>query len=191
VRRIILASESPRRRELLKLTGLRFEVASSDIEEDLALDLPPHELARHLSGQKADSVAGEYPDAVIIAADTFIVLDGGVLGKPHTGDEARRMLRELSGRAHSVITGFTILDTKSGRMLSESAETKVWFRELSEEQIEDYVATGEPLDKAGAYAIQERGAALVKEIEGDFQNVVGLPLSALREGLRQFGIEWE
>jgi septum formation protein len=191
MRRIILASESPRRKELLKSTGLRFEVASGDVEEDLALGLPPHELARHLSEQKANSVAGEYPDAVIIAADTFIVLEGSVLGKPHTGDEARRMLGALSGRAHSVITGFTILDTKSGKMRSGSEETRVWFRELTDRQIDDYVGTGEPLDKAGAYAIQEQGAALVEKIEGDYQNVVGLPLSALREGLRQFGIDWE
>jgi septum formation protein len=191
VRRIILASESPRRREILKSTGLRFEVASSDFEEDLGLGLPPHELAQHLSVEKANSVAGGYPDAVIIAADTFIVLGGSVLGKPHTGDEAGRMLRALSGRAHSVITGFTILDTKSGKMLSESVETMVWFKELSEKQIDDYVETGEPLDKAGAYAIQEKGAALVDRIEGDYQNVVGLPLKALRESLRQFGIYWE
>ena len=191
MRRIILASESPRRRELLKSTGLSFEVASSDIEEDLGLGLLPHELAQHLSVEKASSVAGGYPDAVIIAADTFIVHEDSLLGKPHTSDEARRMLRALSGRERSVITGFTILDTKSGRMLSESVETTVWFKELSEEQIEEYVETGEPLDKAGAYAIQEQGAALVKKIEGDYQNVVGLPLKALREGLRQFGIDWE
>ena len=190
MRKIILASESPRRKELLKRTGLSFEVAPSDLEEDLSLNLDPHELAKHISAEKAASVAGKYPDAVIIAADTFIVLGDTVLGKPHTGEEAKRMLGALSGREHSVITGFTILDTSSNAKHTESVETRVWFRELSDGQIEAYVRTGEPLDKAGAYAIQGQGAALVEKIEGDYENVVGLPLSALRESLRRFGIEW-
>lgn len=189
MRRIVLASESPRRKELLERAGLSFEVASSDFEEDLSLPLPPLELARRLSRGKAESVASRYPDSIVIAADTFIVLAGKVLGKPASAAEAARMLRAMSGRAHSVITGYTVLDTKSGREVSEAVETAVRFRELTEAEIDGYVATGEPLDKAGAYAIQGLGGALVEKVEGDYDNVVGLPVAALLEALRSFGVE--
>jgi septum formation protein len=187
LRLIVLASESPRRKELLERAGLRFSVAASDYEEDLGLDMPPHELAAHLSKGKAASVAGKHPDAVVIAADTFIVLEGKILGKPHTEDEAARMLGLLSGRAHSVITGYTVLDTATGREVSESVETRVWFKELTDDEIEAYVKTGEPLDKAGAYAIQGRGASLVQKIEGDYDNVVGLPVDAVLRSLGRLG----
>ncbi len=188
IRTIILASASPRRKELLGLTGLKFEVDTLDYREDMDIKLSPHELARFLSLEKAMSIARKYSDAIIIAADTFVVINGQILGKPHTEEKARRMLILLEGRTHSVITGFTILDTRTGNKLSKSVETKVTFKELGEEEITAYVKTKEPLDKAGAYAIQGLGSVLIKYIEGDYFNVIGLPLSALSDSLKEFGI---
>lgn len=188
IRKIILASASPRRKELLTITGLKFEVDPADHAEDMNLELSPHELARILSLEKAKSVAGKYGDAIIIAADTFVVMGGKILNKPHSQDEAKGMLELLEGRTHSVITGFTILDTSSGKKLSRSVETKVTFRKLTEIEIDAYVKTKEPLDKAGAYAIQGLGSVLIKGIEGDYFNVIGLPLCALVESLTEFGI---
>ena len=187
-RRIILASASPRRKEILEIAGLKFSVDVSEYEEDMELGLKPHQLARFLSSEKAKTIAAKYKDALVIAADTFIVFKGKLLGKPHTGEEARRMLVLLNGKAHSVITGFTIIDTKTKKKLSRSVETKVYFRKMTEQEIESYVRTGEPLDKAGAYAIQGIGAVIVKKIEGDYFNVVGLPLNSLVEALRKFGV---
>ena len=187
-RRIILASASPRRRELLSLTGLPFTVDPGDYEENLTPSASPRSLARRLSLGKAEAVSRRHGDALIIAADTFIVFRGHLLGKPHTPEEAARMLRLLSGKSHYVITGFTILDTASGRRRSRSVETKVRFRRLSPSEIHAYVRTGEPLDKAGAYAIQGIGSLLVQEIEGDYFNVIGLPLSALVQTLKEFGV---
>jgi len=188
MKKIILASASPRRRELLALTGLKFKVDPGDYQEDMSIPLDPHRLSRFLSLEKAKDVAARHRDALIIAADTFIVFRGGLLGKPHTEREARRMLLMLSGRRHSVITGFTILDTASGKRLSRSVETTVFFRKLTGKEIDAYVRSGEPLDKAGAYAIQGLGAIVVRKIEGDYFNVIGLPLNALAEGLKKFGI---
>ncbi|HET6513671.1 MAG TPA: nucleoside triphosphate pyrophosphatase [Thermodesulfovibrionales bacterium] len=185
---IILASASPRRRELLALTGLKFKVDPGDYEEAMDSHRAPHDLARFLSLEKARAVAPRHRDAIIIAADTFIVFNGELLGKPRTGGEARRMLRMLSGKSHSVITGFTVLDTGRGRRLSRSVQTRVWFRRLAPGEIDAYVRSGEPLDKAGGYAIQGLGSLIVRKIEGDFFNVIGLPLSALVESLKRFGI---
>jgi septum formation protein len=189
MKKIILASASPRRRELLALTGLKFKVDPGDYQEDMSIPLDPHRLSRFLSLEKAKDVAARHRDALIIAADTFIVFRGSLLGKPHTKREARRMLLMLSGRRHSVITGFTILDTASGKRLSRSVETTVFFRKLTGKEIDAYVRSGEPLDKAGAYAIQGLGAIVVRKIEGDYFNVIGLPLNALAEGLKKFGIQ--
>ncbi len=188
MREIILASASPRRREILGITGLSFAICASDYEEDLNLSLRPRVLARFLSRKKAESVAPKYKNAIIIAADTFIVFRDRLLGKPHTGKEAERMLRMLNGEVHSVITGFTIMDTGRGKTLSRSVETSVYFRRLDREEIRAYVRSKESLDKAGAYAIQGRGAVFIKKIDGDFFNVMGLPLSALTEGLKKFGV---
>ena len=188
MKKIILASASPRRREILSLTGLKFRVDPGDYEEDMDSGQEPHKLAKSLSLEKARSVAGKHRNALIIAADTFIVFRGRLLGKPHTAAEARRMLKMLNGREHSVLTGFTIMDTESGQKLSRSVETRVWFRKLGMKELEAYIKSKEPLDKAGAYAIQGLGAAIVKKIEGDFFNVVGLPLSELVEGLKKFGV---
>ena len=188
MKKIILASASPRRKEILGTTGLKFDICVSDYEEDLSMKKAPRALARFLSRKKAEEVAHKYKNAIIIAADTFIVFKDKLLGKPHTAKEATRMLTMLSGKAHSVITGFTVLDTGSNKLVSRSIETKVYFKKMTQKEINAYVSTKEPLDKAGAYAIQGLGAALIEKIEGDFLNVVGLPLSALAKTLKGFGI---
>ena len=187
-RKIILASASPRRKEILGKTGLKFSVDAGDYKEDMDLALKPRQLARFLSSEKARAVAVKYASALVIAADTFIVFQGSLLGKPHTREEARRMLSLLNGRQHSVLTGFTVIDTLTGKKLSRSVETKVFFKKMTGQEIESYVKTGEPLDKAGAYAIQGFGAVLVKKIEGDYFNVMGLPLRSLTGVLRKFGV---
>jgi septum formation protein len=187
-RRIVLASSSPRRRELLALTGLSFSVEPSSYEEVLAPGVKPRLLARRLSSEKAKAVAKKYRNALIIAADTFIAYGDNLMGKPHTETEAIRMLGLLNGRSHSVVTGFTIIDTVTGKSVSRSVETKVWFKKLTKKEMASYARTGEPLDKAGAYAIQGLGSLIVERIEGDYFNVIGLPLSALAEALKKFGI---
>jgi septum formation protein len=187
-RPVVLASASPRRRELLENIGLKFSVDAAEIAEVLTAGLKPVELAKALSLQKALAAASRHPDSIIIAADTFGVLDGVILGKPADAGHAREMLEELRGRCHSVITGFTVIDSATGRAVSRAVETKVYFRRLGRTEIARYVKTGEPLDKAGAYAIQGMGALLVERIEGDYYNVIGLPLCALAGVLKRFGI---
>ncbi len=173
---------------MLALTGLTFIVESSNYEEILVPGVNPRLLARRLSSKKAKAVAKKYGNALIIAADTFIVFRDILLGKPSSEREAMRMLGILNGRSHSVITGFTIIDTVTGKSVSKSVETKVWFRKLTKQELASYVRTGEPLDKAGAYAIQGRGSLIVEKIEGDYFNVIGLPLGSLVEALKKFGI---
>ena len=186
---IILASASPRRKELLEKLGLEFEVEPSNYVEDMRSRQKPHELARSISLAKALAVASKHRDAIVIAADTFVVLGGQILGKPHTESEARRMLEAINGKPHSVITGFSIIDVGKSKKLSRSVETKTYIRKLTSAEIEAYVNSKEPLDKAGAYAIQGLGAVIVERIEGDYFNVMGLPLSALTEALKEFGVD--
>jgi septum formation protein len=188
MRKIVLASASPRRKKLLEQIGLQFEVDPSFIQETVEPGVPPPKLAVIMALAKAKAVAGRHRDAVIIAADSFIVIDGRILGKPHTPEEACRMLGDLSGRSHSAITGLAVVDTATGRTISRSTETRVYMKRLTPEEIDAYVSTGEPLDKAGAYAIQGRGAVLIENIEGDYNNVVGLPLAVLAGALKDFGV---
>jgi septum formation protein len=188
-RTIILASSSPRRREILEKTGLKFQVDKSNYQEKLEPGLKPCDVARLLSSEKAKHVAHRYGNALVIAADTIVVLKGSRFGKPRNRQEAKEMLKILSGKAHSVITGFTIIDTASKKELTRSVESRVFFRRLTQDEIEAYLASGEPMDKAGAYGVQGLGAVLIKKIEGDFFNVMGLPLYALTESLKKFGIE--
>lgn len=157
-KKIILASGSPGRKALLSQMG------------------------------KAKDVAQRHKNAIIIAADTFCVLGKEILGKPHTKENAKIMLQKLSGKKHAVITGFTIIDTETGRQISKSIETEVIFSNISEKDIDDYISLGEPLDKAGAYAMQHRGGIFVERIEGDYFNIVGLPLPPLVAELKFFGI---
>ncbi|OGO59358.1 MAG: septum formation protein Maf [Chloroflexi bacterium RBG_19FT_COMBO_47_15] len=188
MKKIILASGSPRRKELLEKIGLKFEVESSNYEEDIYPGLQPHDVAQKISLKKAEIVASKHKNVVIIAADTFIVFDGQILGKPSTVNESRKMLQKLNGKSHSVITGFSVIDTAKNKTLSRSVETIVFLKKLTPSEIDTYVKSKEPLDKAGGYAIQGLGAVIVDRIEGDYLNVVGLPLSALTEALKEFGI---
>ena len=188
MKKLILASASPRRREILKLTGLKFSVCASSYEENLDLPLRPRELARYLSCKKAEAVTNKHRNAIVIAADTFIVFRDRLLGKPRNEKDAEKMLNMLNGKRHSVITGFTIIDTGNNKTLSRSVSTMVYFKKLSRAEIRAYVRTKEPLDKAGAYAVQGLGAVFIEKINGDFFNVMGLPLCALTESLKKFGI---
>lgn len=185
---IILASASPRRKELLEQIGLSFRVEPSNYQENIRFDLEPHDLARALSLEKARLVARNHRNALVIAADTFIVFEGKILGKPRTETQAKEMLETMSGKPHSVITGFTIIDADSNKTVSRSVETRVHLRKLGSNEIDAYVRSKEPLDKAGAYAIQGLGSVIVEKIEGDYFNVIGLPLSALAESLKEFGV---
>jgi septum formation protein len=186
---IILASASPRRKALLEQIGLKFRVDTRIREDNEFAGQEPHQFARDISLKKAESAADRYHDAIIIAADTFGVIDGNIIGKPRSKTEAKNILSRLSGRAHTVITGFTVLDTATRKSVSQSVDTIVYMKPITETEIESYVKTGEPLDKAGAYAIQGLGAVLVERIEGDYSNVMGLPLFSLVKVLREFGIK--
>ncbi len=188
-RKIILASTSPRRKEILAKTGLVFEVQASDYQEDMTLKMSPEKLVEYLSRGKAENVALRNPNAIIIAADTFVVFNNKKLGKPKNRDEAKKMLMMLSGKQNNIISGVTVIDTKSGKIVSFHETTKVFMKKISPEEIENYIATGEPLDKAGAYALQELGSIFIKKIDGDFFNAMGLPLNKLVEKLRVFGIK--
>jgi septum formation protein len=189
MRKIILASTSLRRQELLRMVGLQFEVEPSNYQEDIYSGKEPHELARSISRGKALAVAGKHRNALIIAADTLGVFNGKVIGKPDTEKEAKEILSVLSGNSHFAITGFTIIDIDNNKILSESVETRVYMRKLTKREIEKYVNSKEPMGKAGAYAIQGLGSLLVERIEGDFFNVMGLPLFALAQSLKKFGIK--
>lgn len=184
--RVILASQSPRRTELLRVIGLAHEVRPADIDETQLPDEDPVPHAERLARGKALRLAAEFPGAVVIGADTIVVLDGQILGKPADAEEARRTLTRLSGRTHSVHTAIAVA---RGNALASAVESvEVTFLPLAEGEIEAYVATGEPADKAGAYGIQGHGAALVERIHGDYFAVMGLPLSRLVRLLREVGV---
>jgi len=188
MKKIVLASQSPRRRDLLKQIGLEFEIDPSNYQEDMSLDMDPKELAKYLSLQKAKEVAQRHKNSVIISGDTFCVFGKDILGKPHTEEKAKIMLQKLSGNVHSVITGFAIIDTETNKYISKSVETKVYFRDIPEEEINTYIASGEPLEKAGAYAMQHFGGLFVEKIEGDYFNIIGLPILPLAKELKNFDI---
>jgi septum formation protein len=189
LRAVFLASASPRRRQLLESVGLKFTVDPADIVETIPDSDDPAALARGLSLMKARVVATRHRDSVIIAADTLGFLDGSILGKPASEDDAASMLGLLSGRCHRVITGLSVIDTGTEREITRSVETLVCFRKLELKEIWAYVRSGEPMGKAGSYAIQGLGSLLVERIDGDYFNVVGLPLNALALALREVGID--
>lgn len=185
--RLVLASASPRRAELLREIGVPFEVIPSEIEEAWPPG-PPRDAVTALALAKCRSVAERLAvPAVVLGADTAVVLDGRVLGKPDSPEEARRMLRDLRGQQHEVITGVAVVEVPAGRETTVAVVTRVLMREYSEAEIDAYVATGEPFDKAGAYAIQGAGGVLVAKVEGCYTNVVGLPLTTMRRLLEACG----
>lgn len=180
---MILASQSPRRRELLAYIQPDFRVIPAVGEEHIPDGATPEQAVLALSRQKAEEIAAQYKDEIIIAADTVVAIDGKILGKPHSEAEAAEMLSTLSGRVHSVFTGVCVIFA-DGSIENFAEETKVEFYPLTDEEIAAYIATGDPMDKAGAYGIQEKGAANVKGIVGDFYNVMGLPVGRLARILR-------
>jgi septum formation protein len=188
MRKIILASGSPRRAEILQKGGVSFDIDVGEYEEDMTEQIPPLELAQKLALGKALAVSPRHSDALIIGADTFIVFDGQILGKPHTAEKAREMLHMLSGNTHTVLTGYAIVDTTSDAQVTGVSVSAVSFRTLSDSEIENYIASGEPLDRAGAYAIQGGAAGFVKRIEGDYLGIMGLPLATIIEELSAFSI---
>ena len=182
---LILASQSPRRRELLGLTGLDFVVRAADIDETMDETKPPVEEVARVSRLKALAVARE-PDDVVIAADTIVVCEGKVLGKPKDEDDAFRMLSLLSGRNHQVMTGMTVV--QGDEIVTHTEVTKLRFRDLLPGEIRAYIASGEPMDKAGAYGIQGGAALFADQMEGDYYNVMGLPVCRLATILRSLGL---
>lgn len=181
---LILASASPRRRELLSLITEEFAVIPAACEEKADKSLPPSQYVQELAKQKAAEVALLYPSDIVIGADTLVFCGGETMGKPSSFEEAREMLHKLSGKAHTVITAVAI--AKNGEIVKIFAEeTKVEFFQLSEKDIDNYINTGEPMDKAGAYGIQGKGALLIKGIQGDYYNVMGLPVARLSRELEK------
>ena len=188
---IVLASKSPRRQELLHLLGVEFKILTQNTDETMDPALPPEDEVRRVSACKAQSVATLVsPGDIIISADTVVVLDGRVMGKPDSEDDAVQMLTALSGRTHRVMTGLTV--RQDSRTESVTVTTEITFRSLSDREIRAYVKSGEPMDKAGAYGIQGGASVFVRHLNGDYFNVMGLPVCTLTELLRSFGVPvWE
>lgn len=182
--RLILASGSPRRRELLARMGYTFEILVPDVDEHV--DGAAREVVGVLSLRKAEAVAAQLSDGVVIASDTLVSLNGEALGKPQDATDAHRMLRELSGNTHEVFTGVTLIDAATGRTESRVVRTGVRFRALDDEEIRAYIRTGEPMDKAGAYAIQGGAHDFVEALDGSYENVIGFPVEDVRELLQKF-----
>ncbi|MBQ8786449.1 MAG: septum formation inhibitor Maf [Oscillospiraceae bacterium] len=181
---VILASASPRRQELLKYITAEFQVVPADVDETVPAEVPSEEAAEFLAARKAVHIAAMYPDSVVIGSDTVVIADGEILGKPVNEADAERMLRKLSGKVHRVVTGVCLACGK--RTFSFSQATDVKFYPLTEEEIRDYIATGDPMDKAGAYGIQSEGCVLIEKIDGDFFTVMGLPVARLKRVLKMF-----
>ena len=184
--RVILASASPRRRELLTLVGIPHEVRPADIDETYLAGEVPRDHALRLAREKAERI--REPDAVVIGSDTIVVVDGEVLGKPASDEDALRMLRRLSGRSHTVITAVAV--AWKGRIAADAETVEVTFHPLSDDEIRGYIATREPMDKAGAYGIQGFGATIVARVDGDYFAVMGLPLQRMVQLLRELGLRY-
>ena len=183
---LVLASSSPRRSEILTAVGWPFETRPAGVDETRRAGEPAEDFVRRLAREKAEAVAQSLLFGLVLGADTTVVVDGEILEKPSDKDDARRMLRRLSGRWHEVLTGVALVRAETGRSTSGVARTRVRFAELSEEEVGRYVETGEPLDKAGAYAVQGRAAPFIESIEGEYWNVVGLPVRLVYELARDF-----
>lgn len=192
-RPLILASASPRRQELIALLGIPYRITPpAGVIEDLIDGMLPDRLVVYLANKKALWVAQTVEEGIVLGADTIVVCEGSVLGKPQDEAEAMQMLRLLNGREHQVFTGLALLDTVNGQVVREQSEavcTRVWFRRVDDQHLSRYVQTGEPLDKAGAYGAQGYGSTLIERIEGCYFNVVGLPVSRVGAMLESWGIQ--
>ena len=186
--RLILASKSPRRKHLLEQAGLKFSVIASNFKESSVAMSEPVAYVRTLAEFKALDISQKHPDSWIIGADTIVLINNHILGKPGSKDEARKMLMRLSGKSHQVLTGYCICCKNKKQLFSDTVKTEVHFKKLRLEEIDWYIETGEPLDKAGAYAIQGAGSFLVKSIDGSYTNVVGLPVCEVMEYLIKQGV---
>jgi septum formation protein len=186
---LVLGSASPRRHDLLRSVGIRFRAVTSQVEETLLNGEEPSEHVSRLALAKAREVSGRVPGAWVLGADTIVVIDGRILGKPADVDEAKRMLTTLQSRTHVVFTGYAIVNSRyPDKTRVRFVRSEVHIRELNEREIEGYIRTGEPMDKAGAYAIQGIGSGIVQEISGSYTNVVGLPLCEVIKDLKELGI---
>lgn len=186
--RLILASNSPRRRDLLTQAGITFSVIPGDIDEQTVAMTDPEVYVRTLAEHKAADIAQKYSHSWVIGADTIVVIENQILGKPDSADAARDMLRQLSGNVHQVFTGYCICCKHENRLFTDAVKTDVRFKNVRETEIEWYIGTGEPFDKAGGYGIQGIGSVLVKSIQGSYTNVVGLPVCEVVEVLTKEGI---
>jgi septum formation protein len=182
---IILASASPRRQELLKKIYPVFDIISSDIDESYPAYLPLNEVSVYLAEKKAKCIAEIYKESLVIASDTTVVLNNQILGKPENKADAKRMLRLLSGTSHSVVTAVHAVCKETNKRITLRETTEVTFYPMTDKEIDDYIESGEPMDKAGAYGIQGLGSRFVKEISGDYNNVVGLPVGFLYQALKE------
>jgi septum formation protein len=187
-RTIVLASSSPRRQEIIRNLGLEALVIPSRVDEAVEPELAPAQIVEELALRKANSVAEEQTDSIVIGSDTIVVLDGNILGKPRDEADAFHMLQRLQGRAHEVYSGIACVDSSNKQYSVRHCRTVVHMKPLSEQQIKRYIATGEPMDKAGSYGIQGKGAVFIERLDGDFFSVMGLPVHLLYEMLLEFGI---
>ena len=185
---MILASASPRRKEMLQDLGLDFEVLPANVDETVQPGESPQEFVQRAASEKAMDIAADHPDAWVLGADTIVVYEGDILGKPGDANDAIKVLKRLSGQMHRVFTGFCLQWKQDNFAVSHVIATEVYFASFSEETAHAYVYTGEPLDKAGAYGIQGRGGVLVEKINGSYSNVVGLPLAETIEELLHYGV---
>ena len=189
MRKIILASKSKQRKKLLEIIGFDFKIEESNYMEDMTEKIPAQKLVQKLALGKAMDVAKKHKNAIIIGADSFVVLGKEFLGKPHTPQKAEEMLKKISGKKHQLITGIAIIDTKKNKIITDYEITEVWFKKLTVKEIEEYIKTGEPLDKAGGYAIQKLGCLFIRKINGGYTNVVGLPINKIYEHLLELDID--
>ncbi|SCW46245.1 septum formation protein [Paenibacillus tianmuensis] len=188
---LVLASSSPRRQELIQMLKLPFEIITNDVDETISTDLPPDRIVEELSLRKAKASTARVTDSqsIVIGSDTIVVYSQQVLGKPKDQEDAFRMLKLIEGKTHQVYTGITCIDVGESRIITRSKVTDVRMKALSDEQIRAYIATGEPMDKAGAYAIQGIGSTIIESINGDHFNVVGMSLSLLSELLEELDVK--
>lgn len=181
---IILASGSPRRKEILENANLKFDIIKSEIDEVILPDESPYQVVMRLAFEKSVDIASKYNDKLVIGADTVVSLDGKILGKPKDKKDAINMIKSLSGKTHQVITGISLINLDANKKIIDYVVSNVKFKDLSQQDIVDYIQTNESMDKAGAYGIQGYGAMLVEEIQGDYFNIVGLPISRLSDLLK-------